>query len=141
MHIMDVLYFVDMQSSIARYFCYHKIDMFFVSLKTRYDINLVAARQHIECVSAVRLEPNMVLKWKFRVIWQKSLRTYESIILEISLSYPKFLILKLADLKPWEIFKIFDAESAVRLSPCKDDKLKRLEFNRFKAYCVQVLLH
>ena len=40
-----------------------------------------------------------------------------------------------------EIFKIFDAESAVRLSPYKDDKLKRLEFNRFKAYCVQVLLH
>ena len=83
----------------------------------------------------------MVLKWKFRVIWQKSLRTYESIILEISLSYPKFLILKLVDLKPWKIFKIFDAESAVRLSPYKDDKLKRLEFNRFKAYCVQVLLH
>ena len=93
------------------------------------------------CHSAVILEPNMVLKWKFRVIWQKSLRTYESIILEISLSYPKFLILKLADLKPWKIFKIFDAESAVRLSPYKDDKLKRLEFNRFKAYCVQVLLH
>ena len=92
-------------------------------------------------VSAVRLEPNMVLKWKFRVTWQKSLRKYESIILEISLSYPKFLILKLADLKPWEIFKIFDAESAVRLSPYKDDKLKRLEFNRFKAYCDRVLLH
>ena len=55
MHIMDVLYFVDMQSSIARYFCYHKIDMFFVSLKTRYDINLVAARQHIECVSTYRV--------------------------------------------------------------------------------------
>jgi len=25
-------------------------------------------------VSAVRLEPNMVLKWKFRVIWQKFLQ-------------------------------------------------------------------
>ena len=47
---MDVLYFVDMQSSIARYFCYHKIDMFFVSLKTRYDINLVAiATYQVAC--------------------------------------------------------------------------------------------
>ncbi len=36
-------------------FFYHKIDMFFVSLKTRYDINLVAARQHIECVSTYRV--------------------------------------------------------------------------------------
>jgi len=34
--------FVDMQSTIARYFCFHKIDMFFALLKTRYDINLVA---------------------------------------------------------------------------------------------------
>ena len=29
--------------------------MFFVSLKTRYDINLVAARQHIECISTYRV--------------------------------------------------------------------------------------
>ena len=76
--------------------------------------------------SAVRLEPNMVLKWKFRVIWQKSLRTYESIILEISLSYPKFLILKLADLKPWKIFKIFDAESAVRLVALQRRQIKKI---------------
>ena len=47
--------FVDMQSSIARYFCYHKIDMFFALLKTRYDINLVAVRQHIEFVSTYRV--------------------------------------------------------------------------------------
>ena len=76
--------------------------------------------------SAVILEPNMVLKWKFRVIWQKSLRTYESIILEISLSKPKFLILKLADLKSWEIFKIFDAESAVRLVALQRRQIKKI---------------
>ena len=29
--------------------------MFFVSLKTRYDINLVAVRQHIECASTYRV--------------------------------------------------------------------------------------
>ncbi len=32
-----------------------KFDMFFVSLKTRYDINLVAARRHIECFSTYRV--------------------------------------------------------------------------------------
>jgi len=68
----------------------------------------------------------MVLKWKFRVIWQKFLQTYESIILEISLSYPKFLILKLADLKSWEIFKIFDAESAVRLVALQRRQIKKI---------------
>ena len=42
--------FVDMQTSFARYFYFRKIDMFFVSLKTRYDINLVAiATYRVAC--------------------------------------------------------------------------------------------
>ena len=44
-----------MQTSFARYFHYRKIDMFFALLKTRYDINLVAERQHIECTSTYRV--------------------------------------------------------------------------------------
>ena len=43
-----------MQTPFARYFCFRKIDMFSgrskpLPYKTRYDINLVAERQHIEC--------------------------------------------------------------------------------------------
>ena len=38
-----------MQTKACSIFLLRKIDMFFVSLKTRYDINLVAVRQHIEC--------------------------------------------------------------------------------------------
>ncbi len=44
-----------MQSSIARYFCFTKSICFSLSLKTRYAINLVAVRQHIECVSTYRV--------------------------------------------------------------------------------------
>ena len=83
----------------------------------------------------------MVLKYKLCFILQKSLQIYESIIFDISLSETKFLVLKLFDLKRRKIFKIFNAKDEVRLTPYEDDKLKRLEFNKFKAYCVQVLLH
>ena len=41
------LNFVDMQTSSTRYFCFTKSICFRFS-QTRYDINLVAARQHIE---------------------------------------------------------------------------------------------
>ena len=92
-------------------------------------------------VSAVVLEHHMVLKYKLCFILQKSLQIYKSIILDISLSETKFLVLKLFDLKRRKIFKIFNAKDEVRLTPYEDDKLKRLEFNKFKAYCVQVLLH
>ena len=44
----------------------------------------------------------------------------------ISDGYPKFLILKLADLKSWEIFKIFDAESAVRLVALQRRQIKKI---------------
>ena len=91
--------------------------------------------------SAVVLEHHMVLKYKLCFIFQKSLQIYKSIILDISLSETKFLVLKLFDLKRRKIFKIFNAKDEVRLTPYEDDKLKRLEFNKFKAYCVQVLLH
>ena len=80
-----------------------------------------------------RIEPLVVLKYKFRLILQKFLRIYESIILEISLSKTKFLILKLFDLKCRKIYYIFNAKDEVRLSPYEDDKLKRLKFNKFKA--------
>ena len=54
------LVFVDMQTSFARYFHFVKSICFFGQFvncpyKTRYDINLVAARQHIECVSTYRV--------------------------------------------------------------------------------------
>ena len=52
------------------------------------------------------------------------------------MSETKFLVLKLFDLKRRKIFKIFDAEDEVMLSPFEDDKLKRLKFNKFKAYGV-----
>ena len=40
---------------VCSIFLLRKIDMFFALLKTRYDINLVAARQHIECVNTYRV--------------------------------------------------------------------------------------
>ena len=92
-------------------------------------------------VSAVVLEPDMVLKFYFRFIPRKSLRIYESIILEISLSETKVIILKLFDLKRRKIYNNFNAKDEVRLTPYEDAKLKELKFNKFKAYCVQVLLH
>ncbi len=76
--------------------------------------------------SAVRLEHHMVLKWKFRPILQKSLRIYESIILEISLSGTNFLILKLEDLKPSQIFKIFDAFVRSQADALRERQIKKI---------------
>ena len=47
-------FLVDMQTSFARYI-YSVNSICFCFAKTRYDINLVAARQHIECVSTYRV--------------------------------------------------------------------------------------
>ena len=79
----------------------------------------------------------MVLKYKLCFILQKSLQIYKSIILDISLSKTKFLVLKLFDLKRRKIFKIFNAKDEVRLTPYEDDKLKGVKFNKFKAYGVR----
>ena len=79
----------------------------------------------------------MVLKYKFRLILQKFLRIYDSIILEISLSKTKFITLKLFDLKCRKIYNIFNAKDEVRLSTYEVAKLKRLKFNKFKAQGVQ----
>ena len=48
-----------MQTAFARYFYFRKIDMFFAMLKTRYDINLVAVRQHIESFMTCRVRQHI----------------------------------------------------------------------------------
>ena len=61
---LDAKHFVDMQSSIARYFCFAK-SICFRHTQTRYDINLVAqatyrAVRHIECNSTYRKSRNEI---------------------------------------------------------------------------------
>ncbi len=53
-YIIDAGYFVDMQTSFTRYICFvNSICSRFA--QTRYDINLVAARRHVECFSTYRV--------------------------------------------------------------------------------------
>ena len=52
---LDAQVLVDILTYARAIYLLRKFDMFFVSLKTRYDINLVAVRQHIECVSTYRV--------------------------------------------------------------------------------------
>ena len=53
LHFGLVLFFVDMQSSIARYFCFAK-SICFRFTQTRYDINPRSRSEHIECDSTYR---------------------------------------------------------------------------------------
>ena len=61
MYDFEAAYFVDMQTSSALYFCYHKIDIFFATLKTRYDMNsrrdsdISSATAHIEPLGISRI--------------------------------------------------------------------------------------
>ena len=54
-------------------------------------------------------------------------------ILEFYLSFTKFAVFKLFDLKHRGILWIFGAEDEDRLAPFEDDKAKMRKFNKFKA--------
>ncbi len=80
----------------------------------------------------------MVLKGKFCIILKKILQIYDSIIFEFSLSYIKFPLSKLYDLIRRKIQKDFNAKDEDRLTPFEDDKLKSIEFNKYKAKTVRL---
>ena len=74
----------------------------------------------------------------FRYYRRKYCKYTKVLFLYFLCTIRKFSILKLFDLKRRKIYKIFDAEDEGMLLPFEDDKLKRLKFNRFKAYGVRI---
>ena len=98
-----------MQTPFARYFCFRKIDMFFALLKTRYDINLVAERQHIECKA--HIESFMT--------YRKSCKEFISMKKDIFLSKNVFFLGAGAGFEPTALLR------------CPENKLRAFAFPRF----------
>jgi len=79
-------------------------------------------------------QTNRVLNGRFYVIMRQNARKYKSIYSAFSFADKKSARLKRCAPILWEIFRILGAEDAARLTPCKDDKLKRQKFSKNRAY-------